>query len=85
MGKEKSHRQWFSHRLPEIFVEPLSFRPGRFDPVHGEPLPPFAYVPFGGGARLCLGMTATNAFPCSCTSPANCSQTAPAPLAFRPF
>jgi cytochrome P450 len=49
--------QWLSHRLPEIFRDPLAFRPERFDPDHGEPHPPFAYVPFGGGARLCLGMT----------------------------
>jgi cytochrome P450 len=51
------YSQWLSHRLPEIFHEPARFRPERFDPEHGETHPPFAYVPFGGGARLCLGMT----------------------------
>jgi cytochrome P450 len=51
------YSQWLSHRLPEIFHDPEAFRPERFDAAHGEPHPPFAYVPFGGGARLCLGMT----------------------------
>ena len=51
------YSQWLSHRLPEVFHEPEAFRPERFDPEHGEEHPPFAYVPFGGGARLCLGMT----------------------------
>ncbi|HLH22538.1 MAG TPA: cytochrome P450 [Chloroflexota bacterium] len=51
------YSQWLSHRLPEVFHDPEAFRPERFDPEHGESHPPFAYVPFGGGARLCLGMT----------------------------
>jgi cytochrome P450 len=49
--------QWLSHRLPDVFHDPETFRPERFDLEHGEQHPPFAYVPFGGGARLCLGMT----------------------------
>jgi cytochrome P450 len=49
--------QWLSHRLPDVFAEPERFRPERFDPDHGEAHPQFAYVPFGGGARLCIGMT----------------------------
>jgi cytochrome P450 len=56
-GTSVIYSQWFSHRLPEIFNEPLRFTPERFDPEYGEAHPPFAYVPFGGGARLCLGMT----------------------------
>jgi cytochrome P450 len=50
------YSQWLSHRLPEIYPDPEAFRPERFDPEHGDPLPPYAYVPFGGGARLCIGM-----------------------------
>jgi len=56
-GTSVVYSQWLSHRLPDIFHDPLVFRPERFDPQHGEEYPPFAYVPFGGGARLCLGMT----------------------------
>jgi cytochrome P450 len=56
-GTSVIYSQWLSHRLPDVFHDPLVFRPERFDPAHGEEHPPFAYVPFGGGARLCLGMT----------------------------
>jgi cytochrome P450 len=45
-----------SHRLPEIFDDPLAFRPARFAPAQKAQLPPFAYVPFGGGAHMCIGM-----------------------------
>jgi len=51
------YSQWLSHRLSEIFSEPAAFRPERFDLDQGEAHPPYAYVPFGGGARLCIGMT----------------------------
>jgi cytochrome P450 len=44
------------HRHPELWEEPAAFRPERFAP-EGERagLPRFAYFPFGGGQRLCLG------------------------------
>jgi cytochrome P450 len=43
------------HRLPEYWPRPDAFDPGRF--LH-ERMPgkhPFAYFPFGGGPRLCIG------------------------------
>jgi cytochrome P450 len=40
------------HRRPDLFTEPDRFDPDRW--VGAEP-PPFAYVPFGGGARRCIG------------------------------
>ncbi|MBX5490551.1 MAG: cytochrome P450 [Chloroflexi bacterium] len=55
-GTTVAYCQWLSHRLPDVFAQPLHFLPERWAPEGGETHPPFAYVPFGGGARLCLGM-----------------------------
>lgn len=40
------------HRRPDIYRDPERFDPDRW--IGFEP-PPFAYVPFGGGARRCIG------------------------------
>ncbi len=47
---------WASHRLPDVFPEPDSFRPERFAPDAKSALPKGAYIPFGGGSRTCIGM-----------------------------
>jgi cytochrome P450 len=40
------------HRKPQYFRNPDAFEPDRW--LESEP-PPFAYIPFGGGARRCNG------------------------------
>lgn len=43
------------HRHPNYFAEPMRFKPERFLPEYEEMLPKFAYFPFGGGPRVCIG------------------------------
>ncbi|HKT10529.1 MAG TPA: cytochrome P450 [Terriglobia bacterium] len=48
--------QWITHRDERFYPEPERFRPERWDEaVHGNDLPRFAYFPFGGGPRKCIG------------------------------
>jgi retinoid hydroxylase len=46
---------WASHRLPEVFPDPEAFIPERFTRERKAALPRGAYVPFGGGSRICIG------------------------------
>jgi cytochrome P450 len=47
--------QWSIGRDPRWFREPTRFDPGRWrDGLPGD-LPKFAFFPFGGGGRICLG------------------------------
>lgn len=43
------------HRRPELWDEPLAFRPERFAPEARDAIPAHAYKPFGHGARACIG------------------------------
>jgi cytochrome P450 len=43
------------HRDEQFYDEPLSFRPDRWTDEFEEELQDFAYVPFGGGRRTCIG------------------------------
>jgi cytochrome P450 len=47
--------QWVVHRDPRWFDEPDAFRPERWQDGLAERLPRFAYFPFGGGQRQCIG------------------------------
>jgi cytochrome P450 len=55
-GVPVNYSSWASHRLPDVWDEPGAFRPERFLPGEREKIPRGAYVPFGGGSRICLGM-----------------------------
>ena len=46
---------WVVHRDPRWFEEPLAFRPERWAGDLAQRLPRFAYFPFGGGPRQCIG------------------------------
>ena len=43
------------HKDPRWFEEPEAFRPDRWTPEFRSNLPRFAYYPFGGGPRRCIG------------------------------
>jgi len=43
------------HRDTRFFAEPDRFMPARWTPEFRQALTPFAYVPFGGGTRRCIG------------------------------
>ena len=44
---------WLLHRNPDVFEDPERFDPDRH--ARTGPLPAFSYLPFGGGARQCIG------------------------------
>ena len=47
--------QWITHRDPSFWREPDAFRPERWSNGETDALPKFAYFPFGGGNRVCIG------------------------------
>jgi cytochrome P450 len=47
--------QWAVHRSPRYWDDPLEFDPDRWLDERADDRPRFAYFPFGGGPRFCIG------------------------------
>ncbi len=47
--------QWAVQRDPRFFDQPNSFNPERWTGEFANALPKYAYFPFGGGPRACIG------------------------------
>jgi cytochrome P450 len=46
---------FITHRHPEFWPNPEAFDPQRFTPEVAATRPRYAYLPFGGGVRQCIG------------------------------
>lgn len=48
---------WCLHRHEKLWDEPTAFDPDRFGPERSRTRHRYAYMPFGAGPRICLGMS----------------------------
>jgi cytochrome P450 len=54
-GSQVVMSQYVTHRHPQFWDRPEAFDPERFTPERSAGRPRFAYFPFGGGPRMCIG------------------------------
>jgi cytochrome P450 len=55
VGSNLVMSQWVTQRDPRWFVEAERFDPERWSEERAAKVPRFAYFPFGGGPRVCIG------------------------------
>ncbi|BBX24013.1 putative cytochrome P450 139 [Mycolicibacter terrae] len=56
-GRTLVFSPYVTHRLPELWADPLDFQPRRWDPaspLYRRPAP-YEFLPFGGGTHRCIG------------------------------
>ncbi len=53
-GRMVLYSAYVTGRLPDLWSDPERFDPGRWAPDAPDPVP-YSFVPFGGGARRCIG------------------------------
>jgi cytochrome P450 len=51
-GTDVTPAIWLTHTRPDLYPDPLTFRPERF---LEDPPDTYSWIPFGGGVRRCLG------------------------------
>jgi cytochrome P450 len=56
-GSSITISQYLVHRHPVFWEQPDTFDPERFSPERSAGRPHYAYFPFGGGPRQCIGNT----------------------------
>jgi cytochrome P450 len=54
-GTEIAILPWVLHRHRKLWDDPDCFDPERFSQERSATRPRFAYLPFGGGPRICIG------------------------------
>jgi cytochrome P450 len=53
-GTDVTPAIWLTHTRPDVYPEPFAFKPERF---LEEPPDTYAWIPFGGSVRRCIGAT----------------------------
>ncbi len=55
-GTMVSVNPMLTHRLPELWDDPETFNPERFSTASSRDRHRYAFIPYGGGAHMCLGL-----------------------------